>query len=65
MKTYQANGKNYTQDEIIVIHAIWQDIQERYNVKDGMELALVMIGDDEASEYVHNNQNGGFGKMNA
>lgn len=56
MKTYQVNGKSYTEDEVIAIHAMWQDILDQNNVKEGMELALVMIGDDEVSEYACNNE---------
>lgn len=56
MKTYQLNGKSYTEDEVIAIHAMWQGIQERDNIKECLELALGMIGDDEVSEYVRNNE---------
>ena len=56
MKTYHVNGKSYTKDEIIAIHAMWQGIQAQNNVKTSMELALAMIGDDEVSEYVRNNE---------
>lgn len=56
MKTYQVNGKSYMEDEVIAIHAMWQGIQDRSNVKEGIELALVMIGDDDVSEYVRNNE---------
>lgn len=56
MKTYQVNGKSYTEDDVIAIHAMWQDIQDRDNIKECLELALAMIGDDEMSEYVRNNE---------
>lgn len=56
MKTYQVNGKDYTEDEVIAIHAMWQDIQEHENIKDYIELALVMIDDDRVSEYARNNK---------
>lgn len=56
MKTYQLNGKTYTEDEIIAIHAMWQDILDRDNIKECVELALAMIGDDEVAEYVRNNE---------
>ena len=56
VKTYQVNGKSYTEDEVIAIHAMWQDIQERNNVEKGVELAVAMIGNDEVAEYVRNNE---------
>lgn len=56
MKTYQVDGKSYTENEIIAIHAMWQDIQDLDNIKESMELALAMIGDDELSEYVRNDE---------
>ena len=56
MKTYQVNGRTYTEDEVVVIHAMWQNILERDNIKECIELALAMIGDDEVSEYVRNNE---------
>lgn len=56
MKTYQLNEKTYTEDEVIAIHAMWQDIIDRDNIKEYVELALAMIGDDEVSEYVRNNE---------
>ena len=56
MKTYQVNGKTYTEDEVIAIHAMWQDILDRDNIKECVELALAMIGNDEVSEYVRNNE---------
>lgn len=56
MKTYQLNGKTYTEDEVIAIHAMWQDIQKHDNIKEYIELALAMIGDDRVSEYVRNNE---------
>ena len=56
MKTYQVNGRTYTKDEVVAIHAMWQNILERDNIKEFIELALAMIGDDEVSEYVRNNE---------
>ena len=56
MKTYQVNGKSYTEDEVIAIHHMWQDIQDRDNMSEYIELALAMIGNDEISEYVHGNK---------
>ena len=56
MKTYPVNGKTYTEDEVIAIHAMWQDILDRDNIKECIELAFAMIGDDEVSEYVLNNE---------
>ena len=58
MKTYRVNGKKYTEDEVIAIHAMWQDFLDRNDVKYSMELALGMIGDDKVSEYVRNNERG-------
>ena len=56
VKTYQVNGKSYTEDEVIAVHAMWQDIQDRNNVEKGVELAVAMIGNDEVAEYVRNNE---------
>ena len=56
MKTYQVNGKSYTEDEVIAIHSMWQNIQDRNNIGEYIELALAMIGDDRVSEYVRNNK---------
>ena len=56
MKTYQLNGEIYTEDEVIAIHAMWQDILERDNLKNCVELAIAMIGNNEVSEYVCNNE---------
>lgn len=56
MKTYQVNGRTYTEDEVVAIHAMWQGTQERDNIKECIELALAMIGDDEVAEYVRNNE---------
>ena len=56
MKTYQVNGKTYTEDEVIAIHAMWQGILDQNNVKESVELALAMIGDDEVSGYVRSNE---------
>lgn len=56
MKIYQLKGKSYTEDEVIAIHAMWQGLQNRGNVKECIELALAMIGDDEVAEYVHHNE---------
>ena len=51
VKAYLVNGKSYTEDEVIVIHAMWQGIQDRDNIKECIELALAMVGDDKVSEY--------------
>lgn len=56
MKTYQLKGKSYTENEVIAIHAMWQGIQDRDNIKECMEAALVMIDDDAVSDYVRNNE---------
>ena len=56
MKTYQVSGKTYTEDEVVAIHAMWQDIQNRDSIRAYIDLALAMIGDDEVSEYVRNNE---------
>lgn len=56
MKAYQVNGKAYTEDEVIAIHAMWQGILDRDNLKNCVELALAMLGDDEVSDYVRNNE---------
>ena len=56
MKTYQVNGKTYTKDEVIAIHSMWQDVQDRYNITECLELALAMIGDDDVSEYAYYNK---------
>ena len=56
VKKYQVNGKSYTEDEVIAIHAMWQSILDRDNLKNYVELALAMIGDDAVNEYVRNNE---------
>ena len=56
MKTYQVNEKAYTEDEVVAIHAMWQNILDRDNIKECVELALAMIGDDEVSDYVRHNE---------
>lgn len=56
MKTYQLNGKTYTENEVIAIHSMWQNIQDRNNISECIELALAMLGDSEVSEYAHNNK---------
>ncbi len=56
MKIYQVNGKSYTENEVIAIHDMWQDIQNRDLISVCIELALAMIGDDEVSEYARNNE---------
>ena len=56
MKTYQVNGKTYTEDEVIAIHRMWQDVQDRETVSGCIELAIEMIGDDDVSEFVSSNK---------
>ena len=56
VKTYQVNEKAYTEDEVVAIHAMWQNILERDNIKECIELALAMVGDDEVSKYVRINE---------
>ena len=56
MKMYQVNGKSYTEDEVIAIHTMWQDILERDSIKYDIELALDMIKDTKISEYVHGHE---------
>ena len=56
MKTYLINGKSYTEDEVIAIHDMWQNILERDSIKYDIEIALDMIKDTKISEYVRNNE---------
>lgn len=58
MKTYLLNGKTYTEDEVVAIHDMWQDIQDRDEISECLELALVIIGDNDISEFVRNNKRG-------
>ena len=53
---YQINGKTYTEDEVIAIHRMWQDIRDRETISSCIELALEMIGDDNVSEFVSRNK---------
>ena len=43
MKTYQINGKIYTEEEVIEIHRMWQDIQDRENVSDCIEISQSLL----------------------
>ena len=56
MKTYQLNGKSYTEDEVIAVHDMWQAVLERDSIKYDIELALDVIRDSDISEYVRNNE---------
>ena len=54
-KTYQVNGKTYTENEVIAIYDMWQKIQDYKSASESVDIALDMTGNPDIAGYAHDN----------
>ncbi|MBQ9564608.1 MAG: hypothetical protein IJU98_03370, partial [Synergistaceae bacterium] len=54
-RTYQVNGKTYTEEEVVAVHDLWQGIQDYKTVSEGVDIALEILDDAGIDDYTHDN----------
>ena len=55
VKTYQVNGKTYTENEVIAIYDMWKQMQDYKIVSDSVDAALDLLDDPDIEDYAHDN----------
>ena len=55
MRTYQVNGKTYTESEVMAIYDMWQEMQDYKTVSEAVDAALEILDDPDIDDYAHDN----------